>query len=51
MLDSPACFNGGMLEVEPDVVLVIYHVNIDVPAHIRTQRIAITPDGPVPADA
>ena len=50
MLDSPACFNGGMLEVEPDVVLVIYHVNIDVPAHIRTQRIAITPDGPVPAD-
>ena len=47
-LDNPSYFNGSMIEVEPDVVLVIYP---DMPdgagAHVRAQRIRITPQGPV----
>ena len=50
-LDSPSYFNGSMIEVEPDVVLVIYP---DMPdgagAHVRAQRIRITPAGPIPIE-
>ena len=50
MVDFSTAFNGSILEVEPDVVLVIYRHAFDEirPAPARTQRILITPDGPVP---
>ena len=39
-----------MVEVEPDVVLVVYPEAMDDkrPAYVRAQLIRITPDGPVP---
>ena len=50
-LDNASYFNGSIIEVEPDVVLVIYP---DVPngpgTHVRAQRIRITPQGPVALD-
>jgi hypothetical protein len=50
MIDYTTSFNGSVIEVEPDVVLVAYPDAFDEirPALVRTQRILITPDGPVP---
>ncbi len=50
MIDFSTSYNGSMVEVEPDVVLVSYPNSFDEirPALVRTQRIRITPDGPVP---
>ena len=50
IIDYPASFNGQILEVEPDVVLVIYPESMGEtrPSHIRAQLIRITPQGPVP---
>ena len=50
MIDFPESFNGGAIEVEPDVVLVTYPQSMDEirPSYARAQRIRITPDGPVP---
>ena len=49
MLDTPGEFNGHMLEVEPDVVLVVYpSFCYHYPNKLRAQRIRITPDGPIP---
>ena len=54
LLDHDCWFNGFLTEAEPDVVLVFYfHPSADgvIPSMPRTQRIRITPHGPVPADA
>jgi hypothetical protein len=50
MIDYAGSFNGRMVEVEPDVVLMIYPEAGDEvrPSYVRTQLIRITPDGPVP---
>lgn len=50
MIDYPCTFNGSAIEVEPDVVLVVYPQSMDEtrPTRVRAQRIRITPDGPVP---
>ena len=47
---DPASFNGSMIEVEPDVILVAYPESMGEirPSYIRAQRIRITPEGPVP---
>jgi hypothetical protein len=50
LLDTPSYFNGVMAEVEPDVVLFAYPVIETIPGHLRTMRVRITPNGPVPAD-
>ena len=51
MIDYTTSFNGSALEVEPDVVLVAYPDTMDEirPGFAITQRLRITPDGPVPA--
>ena len=50
MIDFSTSYNGSMVEVEPDVVLVAYPHSFDEirPAPVRSQRIRITPDGPLP---
>ncbi len=50
IIDYPASFNGQILEVEPDVVLVVYPESMGEtrPSHVRAQLIRITPQGPVP---
>jgi hypothetical protein len=50
IIDYPASFNGDMIEVEPDVILVAYPESMGEirPSYIRAQRIRITPEGPVP---
>jgi hypothetical protein len=50
MIDFPSSFNGSAIEVEPDVILVVYPESMDEarPSYIRAQRIRITPDGPMP---
>ncbi len=51
ILDHPTYFNGSMIEVEPDVVLINYPTcngEIARPSYVRFQRIRITPDGPIP---
>ena len=50
MIDYAGSFNGRMIEVEPDVVLVMYPEAMDEirPAFVRAQLIRITPDGPLP---
>ena len=50
MLDSPNYFNGCVIEAEPDVLLAVYPILEDAPCALRTQRIRVTPQGPVPAD-
>ena len=51
MLDTPSYYNGTILEVEPDVVLVVYPSFVEHdPSKLRAHRIAITPNGPVPCD-
>ena len=52
MIDYTTSYNGGLLEVEPDVLLVSTPLAFDEirPAPSRTYRIRLTPDGPVPAD-
>ena len=50
-LDNHSDFNGSMLEVEPDVVIVVYPDMADGHgANVRAQRIRITPQGPVALD-
>jgi hypothetical protein len=50
MIDFPDSFNGSAVEVEPDVILVVYPQSMDEirPSMVRAQRIRITPDGPIP---
>ena len=50
MIDFSESFNGSVIEVEPDVLLVVYPQSMDEirPSYARTQLIRITPDGPVP---
>ena len=50
IIDYPASFNGSMIEVEPDVILVAYPESMGEirPSYIRAQRIRITREGPVP---
>jgi hypothetical protein len=50
MIDFPSSFNGSALEVEPDVLLVVYPQAMDEirPSYIRAQRIRMTPAGPIP---
>ena len=49
MIDTPGYFNGYALEVEPDVLLVVYpSFDEHYPSKLRAQRIRITPDGPIP---
>ena len=50
MIDFPGSFNGSAVEVEPDVILIVYPQSMDEirPSCARAQRIRITPDGPVP---
>ena len=49
-IDYPASFNGSIIEVEPDVVLVVYPESMGEirPSYVRAQLIHITPDGPMP---
>ena len=49
IIDYPASFNGAVIEVEPDVVLVVYPESMGEirPSFVRAQRIGITPEGPV----
>ena len=49
-IDLPNSYNGHAIEVEPDIVLVVYPIAMDEirPALMRTLRIKMTPDGPVP---
>ena len=49
-IDYPSSFNGSMIEVEPDVVLVVYPESMGEirPSFVRAQRIRITPEGAVP---
>ena len=49
MIDYSDSFNGSVIEVEPDVILVSYPQSMDEirPSRARMQRIRITPDGPV----
>ena len=48
MIDLPSSFNGSTIEVEPDVVLVVYPESMDEirPSYVRAQLIRITPQGP-----
>ena len=50
IIDYHASFNGQILEVEPDVVLVIYPESMGEirRSFTRAQLIRITPDGPLP---
>ena len=50
IIDYPASFNGSLIEVEPDVALVLYPESQGEirPSYVRAQRIRITPEGPVP---
>ena len=50
IIDYPAYFNGSMIEVEPDMILVIYPESQGEirPSYVRAQLIRITPEGPVP---
>jgi hypothetical protein len=50
IIDYPAYFNGSMIEVEPDMILVIYPESQGEirPSYVRAQLIGITPEGPVP---
>ena len=50
MIDYPSVFNGAAIEVEPDVVLVVYPQSMDEirPSYARAQRIRLTVDGPIP---
>ena len=49
MIDAPGEFNGHVLEVEPDVLLVVYpSFCYHYPNKLRAQRIRITPAGPIP---
>jgi hypothetical protein len=50
IIDYPPYFNGAMIEVEPDVVLVVYPESMGEirPSFVRAQRIGITPEGPIP---
>lgn len=50
IIDYPASFNGQILEVEPDIVLVVYPESMGEfrPSHVRAQLIHITPSGPIP---
>ena len=52
MIDRRTYFNGATLEVEPDVLMVIYpeSQNDVIPSRVRAQRIRVTPDGPVAED-
>lgn len=49
-VDFPASFNGSAIEIEPDVMLVVYPQSMDEirPSYVRAQRIRLTADGPVP---
>jgi len=49
MLDSSNYFNGLVIEAEPDVILAVYPVIDDMPMHLRTLRVRVTPQGPMPA--
>ena len=50
MIDYTTIFNGRVIEVEPDVILVLYAEAMDDvrPAYVRSHRIRITPNGPQP---
>jgi hypothetical protein len=50
MIDLPSVFNGSAIEVEADVILVVYPQSMDEvrPSQVRAQLIRITADGPVP---
>ena len=50
ILDHPTFFNGSMIEVEPDVVLVSYPSSTGEirPSYAKYQRIKIAPQGPIP---
>ena len=50
IIDYHASFNGQILEVEPDVVLVVYPESMGEirRSFARAQLIRITPDGPLP---
>ena len=50
IIDYRASFNGQILEVEPDVVLVVYPETMGEirRSFARAQLLRITPDGPVP---
>ena len=50
IIDYHASFNGQILEVEPDVVLVVYPESMGEirRSFARAQLIRITPEGPVP---
>lgn len=54
LISDHGWYNGFLLEVEPDVILTFkFQPSNDgrTPTMPRMQRIRITPDGPVPADA
>lgn len=50
IIDYPVSFNGQLLEVEPDVILVVYPESMGEtrPSHVRAQLVRIAPDGPAP---
>lgn len=50
MIDFPESFNGRAIEIEPDVLLVVYPLAMDEirPSPMRVQRIRLTAGGPVP---
>lgn len=53
VIDFPDVFNGSAIEVEPDVILVVYPQSMDEirPSFVRVQRIRLTARGPVPLNA
>ena len=53
VIDFPDVFNGSAIEVEPDVILVVYPQSMDEirPSFVRVQRIRLTAHGPVPLNA
>jgi len=50
VVDYPSVFNGAAIEVEPDVMLLVYPQSMDEirPSYVRAQRIRLTADGPIP---
>ena len=50
MIDFCSIFNGRAIEVEPDVLLVVYHETMDEirPGYVRAQLIRVTANGPEP---
>jgi len=49
-IDFPGIFNGRAIEVEPDMLLVVYPETMDEvrPGFVRAQLIRMTPQGPTP---